>query len=396
MKKALLVLAFALLGFSTAYSQDNSASKQTDMSKTLTTLSKNSGVSTKDLADAISKATLQQSIIKAMNRPGEAKPWHEYRKIFIIEKRVTEGRQFWQKNQTELERAASYFHVAPEIVIAIIGIETFYGKHMGTYKVLDALYTLGFHYPARAKYFQGEFANFVKLAKQQKWQLTEPKGSYAGAMGMGQFMPYSYLTWAVDFNNDGHIDLFTSTADAIGSVANYFKEHGWHEGEDVIIPLDTAKAKVTDATMDTYLTSGIDLTKKVADFRALGITIPKKYADNTKVKLVKLEQPNGNQYILGLHNFRVIMTYNKSPRYAMAAYELSKMVNPSAPMPVFPKTTTKAKAQGKAVKATAKAPTKTTSKSAIKTAEPKTKSKTTLKTTTPKTKGKTTEPKSTK
>lgn len=294
----------------------------------LNTLSLESKVSQEDLENAFDQAVLKESIIKAMNRPGEAKPWYEYKKIFIIPKRIELGRKFYRENHKDLVRAQGYFDTDPAIVSSIIGIETFYGRNMGSFRVLDALYTLGFYYPKREAYFKKEFANFVKLVKQQNWDYNEIKGSYAGAMGMGQFMPYSYLTWAVDFNSDGHIDLFKDKTDVIGSVANYFKEHGYDKNKDTVFkiatPLDENNNPIN---LDYLLTDGIELKQNIKALRNAKIEIPEKYADTEPCKLIKLEtKPGEFTYFVALHNFGVIMRYNRSPLYAMAVHELSEEI----------------------------------------------------------------------
>ena len=278
------------------------------------------GVTLEDLRYAYRNAQKKDSIINAMNRPGEAKPWYEYRKIFIVPKRIADGKNFMKNNRAIFKKAEDRYHVAPEIVASIIGVETFYGQQMGKYRVLDALYTLGFHYPKRADYFSHEFANFVKLTKQQGWMYSETLGSYAGAMGMGQFMPWSYLKWAVDFNNDGHKDLFHNNADAIGSVANYFDSHEWHYGEPVTVrvyPRDTAR-------VERLLGNGTKPDITVGELRKLGVSVPHEYDNDLRCKLFKFEESAGTwSYYAGFHNFYVITRYNKSPLYARAVYELS-------------------------------------------------------------------------
>lgn len=280
------------------------------------------GITHEELRSAYLQAEKKQSIIDAMNRPGEAKPWYKYRQIFIVPKRINEGRKFLKDNRAIFDRAASTYQVNPEIVAAIIGVETYYGANMGNYRVLDALYTLGFHYPKRAEYFSKEFANYVKLAKQQGWKHNEIKGSYAGAMGMGQFMPWSYMRWAVDFNNDGHKDLFHNKADAIGSVANYFHEHGWIYGAPV-----TAKVKVErPEKIESLLAGDTKPNTTVGELRKLGVTVPAVYENKVRCRLFKFQTEKGWDYYIGFHNFYVITRYNKSPLYAMAVYDLSQEI----------------------------------------------------------------------
>lgn len=287
------------------------------------------GITYDELRTAYLQAKKKQSIIDAMNRPGEAKPWYQYRKIFIVPKRINEGREFLKTNRAIFKKAENTYHVEPEIVAAIIGVETYYGANMGNYRVLDALYTLGFHYPKRAEYFSREFANYVKLAKQQGWKHNDIKGSYAGAMGMGQFMPWSYMKWAVDFNADGHKNLFRDRYDAIGSVANYFHEHEWKHGEPV-----TSKVKVTSpAKVEALLSGDTKPNTTVGELRKKGVIISERYGNAVKCRLFRFQTENGWDYYIGFHNFYVITRYNKSPLYAMAVYDLSREITKPAAAP---------------------------------------------------------------
>lgn len=273
------------------------------------------------LNQAIAGATYQQSIIDAMTRPAEAKPWHDYRPIFLTDKRIEQGAAFWKEHEALLARAEQELQVPAQIIAAIIGVETYYGSHMGTHKVLDALYTLGFHYPPRGTFFRSELGHYLKLAEQQEWSLDEQKGSYAGAMGMGQFISSSYRHYAVDFNDDGHINLFEAT-DAIGSVANYFHEHKWQFGDPVV---HKASAADTDAA-DALVSSALELEHSWAELAAAGITTEDELAADTPVKLVKLDGADGPEYWVVRHNFYVITRYNRSPLYAMAVYQLSEEI----------------------------------------------------------------------
>ncbi|PSJ45476.1 lytic murein transglycosylase B [Zobellella taiwanensis] len=274
-----------------------------------------------ELEQAVAQASYQQSIIDAMTRPAEAKPWHQYRPIFLTEKRLQQGVEFWQQHQELLARAEQELQVPAQIIVAIIGVETFYGAHMGGHRVLDALYTLGFHYPPRADFFRSEFGHYLQLAREQGWPLAQQKGSYAGAMGMGQFISSSYRHYAVDFNGDGHTDLFEAT-DAIGSVANYFHEHRWQWAEDVAYP-----ARVIDAdTADALLAPALEIDKTWAELAAAGIVIDAQLNADTPVKLLKLDSAEGPEYWVVRHNFYVITRYNRSPLYAMAVYQLSEQI----------------------------------------------------------------------
>ncbi|MGO1245868.1 MAG: lytic murein transglycosylase B [Oceanisphaera sp.] len=271
--------------------------------------------------DALTQADYQQPIIDAMTRPAEGKPWHQYRPIFLTEKRLTKGVEFWQQHQRLLTSAEQQLQVPPEIITAIIGVETFYGAHMGNYKVLDALYTLGFHYPARGAFFRSELGHYLALAKEQGWALDDPKGSYAGAMGMGQFISSSYRHYAVDFDSDGERNLFLAD-DAIGSVANYFYEHQWHPNEGI-----AHHAQVTDTdAVASLLSDDLKLKHTWAELEAAGVTLPNALEAETPVKLLRLEGAQGPEYWVVQHNFYVITRYNHSPLYAMAVFQLSEQL----------------------------------------------------------------------
>ncbi len=293
-----------------------------DDEELIKSLAETNEVSVADLRNAVSQATLQNKIISTMDRPYEAKPWYIYKKNFITKDRIINGAKFWANNEKAIQKASEVYKVNPEIIVAIIGVETFYGKNMGSFKVLDALYTLGFHYPKRAKYFSQEFAKFVILAKKQGWKYSDIKGSYAGAMGMGQFMPTSYLEWGVDFNHDGHVDLFNNKWDAIGSVANYFAEHGWKLNWEVTVPTTVAD----DNKASALLTKTMKETTPASVLRQNGVSVPAKYADTMPIKLLRFDEKNGYSWHLAFHNFQVITTYNRSPLYAMSVWLLSQQI----------------------------------------------------------------------
>ena len=288
-------------------------------------LSAEHGVPLQSLEKAYREARIRPSIIKAMNRPGEAKPWYEYRKIFITDKRIKDGVSFMKEWRYSLEDAYRQTGVNPEIITAIIGVETGYGANMGKYEVLDALYTLGFNYPKRGKYFRGEFANFVKLADREGWGYRDKLGSYAGAMGMCQFMPSNYLRLTTDFDHDGKVDLFKSPVDAIGSVAKYFEKSGWvRDGQSAWEARIGGGSVPSSLLLDKSLKADVPYSR----LTAAGITAvgDKNLHPDSYVKVLRLEDRDSPHYYVVSKNFYVITRYNHSPLYAMAVYQLSEKI----------------------------------------------------------------------
>ncbi len=268
----------------------------------------------------LNEARKKQSIINAMNRPAEGVlSWKKYRKIFMTKKRVHQGIEFWKKYKSDLDRAEKKYGVPAEMIVSIIGIETFYGRIKGNYRVLDALYTLAFHYPKRGKFFRSELGQFFRLTQQQQWQPDSKIGSYAGAMGYGQFMPSSYLAYGVDFDNDGKVDLIDNPVDAIGSVANYFKKHGWVTGDKVV-----SRAHLINWQASKKAGRSTRLNYKYKDLRQSGVVTKDKLSDNTEVSLMVFDQETHKEYWMGLKNFYVISRYNRSHMYSMVAYQLSQ------------------------------------------------------------------------
>ena len=265
------------------------------------------------------KRTPTQTILNAISRPAEGKPWHQYHPIFLTDQRIKGGLKFWRDNEALLAKAEQQYQVPAQIIVAIIGVETMYGGNMGKFSVVDALYTLGFHYPPRADFFRSELAHMFTLAQEEGWDVTKPLGSYAGAMGMGQFIPSSYRNFAVDFDGDGKRDLFTNKADAIGSVANYFHKHHWHHGAPVTLQV-SVKGDVS-----AFIQKGLDLNQTAGQLRRAGVQIQPMIADDTPVRLFAFDLADGSkEYWLALNNFYVITRYNRSPLYAMAVYQLSE------------------------------------------------------------------------
>jgi membrane-bound lytic murein transglycosylase B len=269
----------------------------------------------------IQQAEYRQDIIDLMTRPAEGKPWHEYRKIFLNDRRIKSGAVFMTGNQDLLSDIEQRFGVPAEIVTAITGIETSYGGNTGRHRVIDALVTLGFYYPKRAEFFSSELTNLLRLSDEESLPLLELRGSYAGAMGLGQFMPSSYRAYAVDFDKDGRRDLWQSLEDALASVANYLHEHRWQSGQPVVLPATVVDESKLPAKPK------LKLEYTLGQLAKLGVT--PLYGDlpaDTKAMLVKLEREDGYEYWIGLNNFYAITRYNRSPLYAMAVFQLSQAI----------------------------------------------------------------------
>jgi membrane-bound lytic murein transglycosylase B len=269
----------------------------------------------------LSEARLQPAILEAIARPAEAKPWRDYRPIFLTPDRIRGGAFFLREYARTLGRASDDYGVPPQIVTAIIGVETRYGKQSGNYPIIDSLSTLSFGYPPRASFFRGELKQFFLMAREEKFDPLLPRGSYAGAMGMPQFIPSSFRRYAVDFDGNGKRDLWNSTADAIGSVANYFEQHGWHAYEPIATRV-TVSGKKFQTVMDDNANPRFD----TSELRQAGVNIPDEFYDNLKGSLILLDAGEGPEYWVAWHNFYVITRYNHSILYAMAAYQLSREI----------------------------------------------------------------------
>ncbi|QHM74937.1 Membrane-bound lytic murein transglycosylase B [Mixta theicola] len=242
--------------------------------------------------------------------------WIRYRKKFITPDNVQKGVAFWNQYQDALRRAQQEYGVPPEIIVGIIGVETRWGRVMGKTRIIDALATLAFDYPRRADYFSGELETFLLMARQEGDDPLELRGSYAGAMGYGQFMPSSEKRYAVDFNGDGHINLW-DPVDAIGSVANYFKQHGWQAGETVAVPA---------SGQAPGLENGFKTRYSLASLAAAGLRPQVPINGNPQVSLLRFDMGKSYQYWYGLPNFYVITRYNHSNHYAMAVWQLGEAV----------------------------------------------------------------------
>ncbi len=277
-----------------------------------------------DLYALFALTTRQPEILKAIRPPASprVRSWRNYRPIFVNERHIADGVRFAAQYADALSRAEAEYGVPREIIVAIIGIETYYGRNMGKWRVIDALATLAFDYPPRADYFRSELEAFLLFTRETGMDALEVRGSYAGAIGIPQFMPNSYRRWAVDFDGDGAVLLRSSPTDAIGSVANFLRSHGWVGGEPVAYPADLGSADPAP-----LIAEGLKPTRTLEDLAAAGITVraspaPKPGTLGALVDLVTPDRPT--EYRVGLQNFYVITRYNRSSFYASAVFDLAQ------------------------------------------------------------------------
>ncbi|TDI46902.1 MAG: lytic murein transglycosylase B [Acidobacteria bacterium] len=258
-------------------------------------------------------------ILELMDRQAKRKPWQDYRALFVNPEKITHGFRFWRNNADKLTEAREKYGVPEEVIIAVIGVETHYGRNTGRFRVLEALTTLAFDYPKRSKMFRLELEHYLLLAREETMALATPRGSYAGAMGIAQFMPGSYRRYAIDFDGDGKRDLFENASDAIGSVANYLTAHGWQRGEPVAVP-----ATVESSAASSFEASNLSTRVPLEELRNRGITVSGSFPAAKEAILLSLHNREGAEYWLGFDNFYVITRYNNSVYYAMAVYQLSR------------------------------------------------------------------------
>lgn len=284
------------------------------------------GFDRQQLQEILSQAKRLDSVLRLMDNQApttSVKPpsgpngaWLRYRKKFITPDNVQNGVVFWNQYEDALNRAWQVYGVPPEIIVGIIGVETRWGRVMGKTRILDALATLSFNYPRRAEYFSGELETFLLMARDEQDDPLNLKGSFAGAMGYGQFMPSSYKQYAVDFSGDGHINLW-DPVDAIGSVANYFKAHGWVKGDQVAVMANGQAPGLPNGFKTKY---------SISQLTAAGLTPQQPLGNHQQASLLRLDVGTGYQYWYGLPNFYTITRYNHSTHYAMAVWQLGQAV----------------------------------------------------------------------
>jgi membrane-bound lytic murein transglycosylase B len=280
------------------------------------------GLRRSDVRRLLKEARPQPKIIDMMNRPIEkVAPWWEYREHFVNPARISDGAQFWADHREALQRVTAAYQVPPEYLVAILGVETRYGRATGHYRVLDALATLAFDYPPRHSYFAGELAQFMVLAKENQLDPLTTTGSYAGAMGAPQFMPSAYRRYAVAAGSDQRRDLWGDWDDILASVANYLRENGWRPGAPVL-----AETHLDPAATFHIEPHNLELNETVDTLGAHGVKVDLEVAPETPALLILAEQPDGPAYRVGFHNFWVLTRYNASARYAMAVHDLAQAV----------------------------------------------------------------------
>lgn len=317
-----LAVTLALCAASTPLAADSAAGldvAKPTVQSFVARLADRHGFTPDEVNKVLSQAQVQQTVLEAMARPAErALLWHEYRDRFITERRINEGVDFWQQHRELLERIAQQRGVAPEYLVAILGVETFYGRITGKYRVLDALATLAFEYPPRSEFFTGQLEQFFLLTREEAVDPLVALGSYAGAMGPPQFIPGSVRQFAVDGDGDGRRDLWANWDDILGSIANYFVVHGWKRDEPVL----------TEATIDQPRARDLDtrrivLSETVGTLRDKGVVFDTTLAPETPAMLIAADLPERVIFRVGFNNFYVITRYNRSPLYAMAVHDLA-------------------------------------------------------------------------
>lgn len=322
MRKTIWLGLISLILFSFGAFANSSFTQRKDVQKFINMMVKNHQFNRNELIRELDKVQLQPQIIESMEKPYEKKTWDVYSALFLTPQRLQGGLKFWSENEAALEKARKRFGVPPEIIVAILGVETLYGERQGDYSVLDALATLAFNYPKRSVFFTKELKEYFLLCREQGISPVQYKGSYAGAIGMPQFMPSSYRYYAIDFSNKGVRDLVSNNHDAIGSIANYFHKHGWRADQGV-----AQFATVSGRKYKTIRTNPRVANYQVSQLAAAGVKpVTASQYQPSRAGLIELVTNKGNEYWLAYPNFFVITRYNSSPQYALVVYLLSQQL----------------------------------------------------------------------
>jgi membrane-bound lytic murein transglycosylase B len=292
-----------------------------DVAQFIEEMAQKHGFARRDLGRVFGQVQFQPAIIKAMERPAESPlaSWQAYRAVFLSPQRIEAGVQFWNRHAEAIERAAKEFGIPGDIIVAIIGVETVYGRNVGTYRVIEALATLAFDYPKRAEFFREELENYLLFTREMRIDPLAIKGSYAGAIGIPQFMPGSYRRFAVDYDGDGRADLAASPADAIGSVGNFLRAHGWARGEPVAFG-----AQVTGEGWRKLVDGGVMPVHRAGGLAGFGVRLAVPIPSDTLCALIELETlGQASDFRVTLQNFFVLTRYNRSSFYAAAVLDLA-------------------------------------------------------------------------
>ncbi|HTS55281.1 MAG TPA: lytic murein transglycosylase B [Burkholderiales bacterium] len=292
-----------------------------EIDKFIAYMAETHGFNARDLRALFAKVQPSQDVTRAMTAPSTAKPWYEFKPLFVDQARISAGVKFWNDNAEVLAQARGEFGVPEAIVVALIGVETRYGRNSGGFRVMDTLTTLAFDWPSRRDFFRRELEQFLLLAREQGWDPLMIKGSFAGAMGMPQFMPGSYRRYAIDYDKDGRIDLWRDPADVIGSVASYLREFGWKDGEPVVAP-----ARVGTPEWRALLDLGLKPSLTLDQWKLRGVDSAQGLPDALSACLFSIDLAGGVEFWFGFENFYALLQYNRSRNYAMAIVELAREI----------------------------------------------------------------------
>ncbi|HTS52681.1 MAG TPA: lytic murein transglycosylase B [Burkholderiales bacterium] len=282
---------------------------------------RNHGFDGQALRALLANAQPNQDVLRAISVPVTSRPWYQFRPLCVDDAQIADGVRFWNDNAASLERARRDFGVPQEIVVAVIGVESRYGRHAGGFRAIDALYTLAFEWPNRAEYFRGELEQFLVLAREQRWDTAFVQGSFAGALGWPQFMPSNYRRFAVDYSGDGSIDLWGDMADIVGSVASYLQQFGWKAGQPIAAP-----AQLDGVDPGPLLQLGFKPQLTWSQWQKRGLRSPEDIDGQLPASLFSVDLADGPEYWLGFDNFHALLRYNHSRNYAMAVYQLAQQI----------------------------------------------------------------------
>ncbi|CEK10038.1 lytic murein transglycosylase B [Legionella hackeliae] len=322
--RRLITLCLALVTFSICdvLQADTAFTQRKDVQRFINNMVQEHGFNKKELTQIMDDVKLQPQIIESMEKPYEKKSWDVYKQLFLTPERVQGGIAFWTANREALEKAEKKYGVPANIIVAILGVETLYGKNQGNYRVIDALSTLAFNYPKRSAFFTKELREYLLLCREHRVSPTEYMGSYAGAIGKPQFMPSSYRYYAVDFSGNAKKDLVNDDEAVIASVANYFHKHGWQMNQGVAQP-----AKILGSSYKKINTGYKSAAYRWQQLAAAGVKpLTASLHSPSKVGLIELTTQTGAEYWLAYPNFYVITRYNSSPQYAMVVYLLAQQL----------------------------------------------------------------------